>query len=196
MCYYFWIQINRSIKLNAKSKFPIQNDDTRLSLSLIIVASGPSRATVALHLHGLAVNTKEGEQSTRSTLSKRCAPRMFATSIYLIHVLQNLISGCLLMRGYYPTDNVLEKNNPKKRYYKRQIAAGQLSFSVVGILSLVYGVDREAVHLLISPTLFLLHFICNLIQWNGISSTTSSVVSPHFFLSLGFGYLLLGQHLS
>ena len=110
-------------------------------------------------------------------------------TIYVIHTFQSLLTGVLLMRGYFPNDNVLERNNPKKRAYKRQIAAGKLSMACLAFLALLYGVDTNAVRHLVSPTLCFYHVMSNLIQWYGVSSTTSAIVSPHLFLSLGFAHV-------
>jgi hypothetical protein len=117
---------------------------------------------------------------------------MFALIIYTIHILINFISGVLLMRGYYPNDNALEKNNPKKKMYKRFIAISKLVVSLLGILSVKYGIDTLPVREIVSPTLFLYHLLSNMVQWNnGASSTMSAIISPHLFLSLGFGRLIL-----
>ena len=106
--------------------------------------------------------------------------------LYSIHTLQNLISGVLLMRGYFPNDNVLERNNPKKRQYKRLIAAGNLTMAFLGYRAIMFGIHMEAVRHLVSPTFLVFHLLSNIIQWTGVSSTTSAIVSPHLFLALGF----------
>jgi hypothetical protein len=110
-------------------------------------------------------------------------------TIYVIHTFQSLLTGVLLMRGYFPNDNVLERNNPKKRAYKRHIAAGKLTMACLAFLALLYGVDTNAVRHLVSPTLCFYHVMSNLIQWNTVYSTTSAIVSPHLFLALGFAHV-------
>ena len=116
---------------------------------------------------------------------------MLSFVIFFIHTFISLLTGVLLMRGFFPNDNPLERNNPKKILYKRNIASGRLAVALLGVLSLYHGVETESIRRLSSPTLLCYHLVSNMVQWNTpASGTRSALISPHLFLSLGFGTIL------
>ena len=112
----------------------------------------------------------------------------------VVHIFLSLVSGVLLMGGYYPNDNPLERNNPKKRMYKRTIAGSSLAMAFLGIVQLFHGVNNSSVRSITAPTLLVYHMLQNLIQWNGsASSSMSAMISPHLFLGLCFSMLVVEQ---
>ena len=71
-------------------------------------------------------------------------------------------------------------------------AAGSISMAFLALLQLINGIHQTSCRSITAPTLFIYHFMYNVIQWNSVSSTAAALISPHLFLGLSFSAIATG----